>query len=367
MILDEAVKKIEEEMLLTKANVIGIGPGLKVKNGEVTEEESIVFIVSNKIKKESLVSSELIPKEIFGIKTDIIEEKLEPHAIWQKPFMQGDEVYSQRAVGTIGMIFRWNGKDYGLTNYHVIDYCNNDIIGQRVKHPGSGHAPVIGKIVRSANPDKGFADAAIFEITLNKSDPISPEMGWNAPGSRWDRNIDSYAQIFPTLGLAANVCGFPHHHREYDGNIRDYNTGGHLPFANGFGKVSLGEEVWKSGRTSGTTPAVVQMKNASVYIMYKDKPRLMKHQIRCHPLPGTHIPISIPGDSGSCWVDNSNHIVSLNFAGGFTQTYSSSISTPIQIVFREMFSPDELIGYNLNHENGWNIDHDEYAEDYALI
>jgi len=59
--------------LLEKKNVNGIGPGLKIKDGKVTNEYCILVGVRKKESLSKLKEEDKIPKSIFGIKTDVLE------------------------------------------------------------------------------------------------------------------------------------------------------------------------------------------------------------------------------------------------------------------------------------------------------
>jgi hypothetical protein len=72
----EKAKKIKDrykEYLMSLENVVSIGIGLKKVKGKVTEELSIIVGVSTKKPFNLLKKSDIIPSELDGIKTDVIQ------------------------------------------------------------------------------------------------------------------------------------------------------------------------------------------------------------------------------------------------------------------------------------------------------
>ena len=66
-----AYEKVKEK-LKGYPNVVNIGRGIKEKDGQLTDEGCIKIIVKEKKKESDLEVTEIIPKEIEGVKTDII-------------------------------------------------------------------------------------------------------------------------------------------------------------------------------------------------------------------------------------------------------------------------------------------------------
>src|ERR1700680_2383856 len=59
--------------LLPEHNVVGIGVGPKVVEGELTDVLAVRVYVMSKILKEALPENLLLPKEVAGIPVDVIE------------------------------------------------------------------------------------------------------------------------------------------------------------------------------------------------------------------------------------------------------------------------------------------------------
>ncbi|MEM2382966.1 MAG: hypothetical protein QW521_02195 [Desulfurococcaceae archaeon] len=127
MISREAEEYIRRE-ILRKANVIGYSRRLrkKITGGVKTDIDCIVIYVSKKLPLNLLRAEDVIPAEIMGIKTDVIE-------IGEIKFLQADKTRKFRPLkmgisvgcytitaGTIGWMFERNGEVYLGSNAHVL-------------------------------------------------------------------------------------------------------------------------------------------------------------------------------------------------------------------------------------------------------
>jgi hypothetical protein len=68
-----AVKQAHAHELLAKANVVGVGVGLRQKNGEYTDTVALVVVVQRKVGMEELTEADCVPREIDGIQVDVQE------------------------------------------------------------------------------------------------------------------------------------------------------------------------------------------------------------------------------------------------------------------------------------------------------
>lgn len=59
--------------LLEKKNVIGIGIGLRQKDGEVSDEVVLVVMVTRKVSSGELSLEDQLPQEIGGVQIDVQE------------------------------------------------------------------------------------------------------------------------------------------------------------------------------------------------------------------------------------------------------------------------------------------------------
>jgi len=140
----EEVKKVHEKELLKKANVVGVMTGYKVKEGEKTEQLSLICMVEKKIPKEELKKRDLIPTKIKEVTTDVIQVgKIRALQIDKKarhrPCPMGTSGgHYMITAGTNGELLRdkKTGKPCIGTNNHVGANSNNAEIGDPYLQPG---------------------------------------------------------------------------------------------------------------------------------------------------------------------------------------------------------------------------------------
>ena len=68
-----SVKEAFKEDLLAKPNVIGVGVGLREREGELTDEIVLVVLVTKKLPRKEIKADDLIPTEIEGVPVDVQE------------------------------------------------------------------------------------------------------------------------------------------------------------------------------------------------------------------------------------------------------------------------------------------------------
>ena len=66
-----AVKAVYEADLMRKANVVGVGIGLRQREGKPTGEPAIVVSVTAKAPLSELAPDDVIPSELDGIPVDV--------------------------------------------------------------------------------------------------------------------------------------------------------------------------------------------------------------------------------------------------------------------------------------------------------
>ncbi len=65
------VLQAHRDELLGKANVVGVGVGLRQRGGEDTGEVALVVMVSRKVPRAQLAEGDLVPQEIEGVPVDV--------------------------------------------------------------------------------------------------------------------------------------------------------------------------------------------------------------------------------------------------------------------------------------------------------
>ena len=76
MVETEKIRTVKEKhgaAIMAKENVVGVGVGYKETKGVKTDRLSLVVMVKKKVSVEELKERDVIPTEIEGVITDVIE------------------------------------------------------------------------------------------------------------------------------------------------------------------------------------------------------------------------------------------------------------------------------------------------------
>src|SRR5256885_14355726 len=68
-----AAKAVHENAIFGRANVVGVAVGSKIIHGHDTNERCIVAFVERKRPEDELRHHDVVPKEIDGVLTDVVE------------------------------------------------------------------------------------------------------------------------------------------------------------------------------------------------------------------------------------------------------------------------------------------------------
>lgn len=66
-----SVKRSFEAELMRKANVVGVGVGLRQKDGVRTDEVCLVVMVRHKVPLDRLAETDVIPATLDGVPADV--------------------------------------------------------------------------------------------------------------------------------------------------------------------------------------------------------------------------------------------------------------------------------------------------------
>lgn len=324
-----AIKKQYQFELLRKKNVIGVGIGYKATGGKITDELSLVSLVQNKVDSAELSTADLVPREIQGVITDVVQiGKVVAYKArtdrW-RPAPPGVSIgHYHITAGTFGTVVRdvATGQRLILSNNHVLANSNEANIGDPILQPG----PADG----GRAPQDRIAD-------LERFVPIQMDNG-----NGGDDPTCGIAQFTTSLlNTFAQITGSAHRIQAKristaaspnlvdaavakptdDSVITDEIID--IGKVNTVAEAELNMEVTKSGRTTGTTEGQITTLNAIIQVGYGGNlVATFEDQILTTDM-------SEPGDSGSLLVSKADKAaVGLLFAGSDTVT----VHSPIQFV-----------------------------------
>ena len=321
------VKRRVEDQLIALPGVVGVDIGEKVSRGAPTGSESIVVHVNQKVDVSQLPADQLIPAEIDGIPTDVVEHRirlqahLEPFAGSSgapasavdttdtrryRPLAGGASLGPFRPVprggtvvdgppgeylvaGTLGALVtdRRTGRTLALTNFHVAAVDTGWRAGDLQLQPsriddGTMAGSPIGTVQRAIISERVDGAAVLL-----------------APGTQWYPGIIG---IGPVRGRAA---------------------------------ARVGQTVRKRGRTTGLRHGTVSSVDFTVQIDFGGETgvRTLRDQVRIDRDP-SEAEFSAGGDSGSAVVDDRGRVVGLLFAG--EEDGSFGLANPIDAVLDEL-------------------------------
>ena len=293
-LVSQTLKKNENE-LLAKANVVGVGIGEKIKGGLFTGRLCLKIYVEKKIPKKELSKEDLIPQKLSPIETDVEEAgKLIAFSNTgrYRPALGGVSIgHYKITAGTLGCLVkdRKTGKILILSNNHVLANSNHAGKGDAILQPG---------------PYDGGKSSADILAALDRW----IEIKFGKQGNLVDAALarpKKIKQVKPEIIL----IGIP------QGTV----------------KAKLDMFIQKSGRTTGYTTGKIKDIRATVKISYDQKTALFRNQILTTN-------ISQGGDSGSLVLDMKKRAVGLLFAGSEAVTVLNPISEVLKLLDVQLYT-----------------------------
>jgi hypothetical protein len=321
------IKKAQEHKLLKKKNVIGVGIGKKIVGGKQTDQECITVMVSQKVPLQGLSQEDLVPREIEGVVTDVVDvgivRALAERTDRWRPAPGGVSIgHYKITAGTLGALAkdRETGKNVILSNNHVLANSNDASQGDEILQPGpydggdTGQA-VIAKLDRfvpiqfsTAPSDCGIASSVAYFCSL-LARVVGSSHRLQAVRTSAETNRVDAAVALPLGGdlVSSEILEI--------GEVRDWSE-----------DVQIGTVVKKSGRTTELTEGTVQVLDATINVQYgEEKIATFTGQLVAGPM-------SQPGDSGSLVVDQQNRAVGLLFAGSDQSTIFNPIKDVVSLL-----------------------------------
>ncbi len=305
--------------LFRRRNVVGVGIGYKVSEGEATGKLSLIVSVSEKLPANQLTSQDLVPKAMRGLLTDVVETGHiralpEDPRVYRRPAQPGISVgHYAVTAGTFGLVVERNGESFLLSNNHILANSNDAKIGDAIYQPGPADGGTetdrIATLMEFAPLDFGQKPAecsvasavakllnALAALTgsSHRVEPVQVTPGDNLMDAALARPIKPDLIVPQILDIGAPA---------------------------GLTDATLGLAVQKTGRTTGWTEGVITQIDATVDVDYAGRTVRFTDQVFTNRM-------SSPGDSGSAIVDMERNVVGLLFAG----SDRVSIFTPIQRV-----------------------------------
>lgn len=118
------------------SNIVGLGFGRKEAGGGATDQVAVRVYVREKVASAALPGSEIVPKEVNGVPTDVIP--VGELVAAARPTSCGVSVgHHSITAGTLGCLVRKPGEShvYILSNNHVLADCDRAAIGDLILEP----------------------------------------------------------------------------------------------------------------------------------------------------------------------------------------------------------------------------------------
>ncbi|MDI6870459.1 MAG: hypothetical protein QME79_03700 [Bacillota bacterium] len=313
----EKLARIAEERreeLFALPNVVGVAVGYKRRGGAVTDQPSVVVLVRKKVPLAQLAPDEVIPSEVEGVPTDVVEvgdlkalealpEEPDPEAHRRKlrPARPGISIGHFRVTaGTLGAVVydRESGEPLILSNNHVLANSQTP----------RGRRAAIGDPVYQPGPYDG-GTAADTLATLHRYVPLRFPTRRPAAASRSAAPALNQVDAAVARPLSPEL-------------LRPEILG--LGQLTGTAAAELEMPVRKSGRTTGCTNGKVTALHATLRVGYGEgRTATFVDQIVLEPM-------SQGGDSGSLVIDAAGRAVGLLFAGSPSATIASPIAAVLE-------------------------------------
>ena len=312
--------------LMQKPNVVSVGCGYKTKDGKVINEYCVVVGVTRKLHDLIIEDKDLIPAQIDGVPTDVIQVgrivaqlDFDPKQRY-RPAPPGVSIgHSAITAGTFGCVVKKNGKRYILSNNHVLAFSNEGVSGDNILQPGAadGGVPIRDVIA-------GLHDFVEIEFSDGGGLPTCPITGAYAGiyniFAKLFKRVHRVKAVNPDIFASSNLVDAALAEPIRSDHILDDIVDIGKPRYSIYGVVGLA--VKKYGRTTKLTRGTIQQVNVMVQVSYgAGKVAVFDEQIITSAM-------SAGGDSGSVVLEDSaeNNVVGLLFAGSEQVTILNEIN-----------------------------------------
>jgi len=306
---------MNEQELFALPGVVSLGIGFK----NDTKELCLVVGVVEKKPISELRPEEIIPREMNGVRTDVIQtgviRAFEDPTQRFRPLVAGISIgHKDITAGTLGCFVTKNGKSYVLSNNHVLANSNEGQIGDAIYQPGvydGGTAlDQVGTLAEFV-PLNFFSidpsDCKISNFLVSMLNGLAKFLG---SGIRF--TACRVQALTNTVDCA--LCEMSEKH---ENRILEIGT------PKGSAAAILGDAVKKYGRTTLLTTGNIMQVDVTVQVAYDatgTKIGIFTGQLMAGPM-------SAGGDSGSAVLNMDDKVVGLLFAGSDTTTIMNPIGS----------------------------------------
>lgn len=326
--IDPGILKVKDRhlrSLLSKPNVVGVGAGVKIKRGKVTDTPSIIVYVKRKVPENHLKPEEAVPRRIDDIETDVVEVGLVTALALSRtdrwrPAPGGVSVgHYKITAGTLGGVCfdAKTGEKLVISNNHVFADENRARIGDPILQPGPYDGGRLGRDNIAVLKD--FVKIRFID---------------ECEKCKW---IAKLAQIIvDAMNLGCKIKAECKPENYVDAAVAkpikdDMVSEDILEIGRVMGVSSAKprQTVIKSGRSTGVTKGVVIDTHASLRVLYDHGEAFFVDQIIVYH---SGVRFSAPGDSGSLVLDESNNVVGLLFAGSDKVTVVNKVENVVKLL-----------------------------------
>lgn len=313
--MEACIRALERtrNLFLAKKNVVGVGVGMKEVGFERTKKPSIIVFVEKKYKMEDLQRKNVVPQEIYGVATDVIEigkvRLLDGRTGKDRPARPGSSMgHYKISAGTFGCVVKdiKTGESLILSNNHILANTTDgrdgravpgDAILQPGSYDGGSEKDKIAEllryipIIREAKESECPVAAGVARIGNSLMHLIRPNYDIRFIKKYRGSNEVDAALARPLLpDMISN-------------DILEVGS------PQGVASAEVNMLVTKSGRSSGVTSGKVTAVDVTLQVGLNDtEVGMFSNQVVAEMS-------SKGGDSGSLVVDESKRAVGLLFAG----------------------------------------------------
>ena len=317
--------------LLAKPNVVGLGIGLKTVRGRRGERLCLAALVRCKVPRAALDPEALIPDQIEGVPTDVIEvgevRALSARTTRLRPAPGGVSLgHVLVMAGTLGCVVRdrASGDALILSNNHVLADANQASPGDAILQPGAidgGHDPadVIAALERFSVIQ--FArEPATCPVARGLVQLVNTLAAWTG----FNHRLEAWREDPLAINRIDAAVARPFDENDVLPEVLEIGP------VRGTRPAELGLKVRKSGRSSGVTTGEVTVLDATITVGYGERTARFAGQI-------VTTPMSRPGDSGSVLVEaGGSRAVGLLFAGSDQVTLHNPIESVLSALAVEL-------------------------------